>query len=236
MARTWTNSLATAPAFVAHDARHFDSYATPVTDTYTAPSSSPYTMVLDYRPKRGTLGVTIAGVAASVIEYGVTPVTGQVAVNYLDGRIVTAAADAGDTVVATYQHWGSVLDAGLWNSLQAAVADARVVLTGYWFGEVSTSGEQYLTAPGTGSDTWTIARVSVSGADASNATGQSVLAAHNARGAGAATATLTQAGTYTAGGGGTLTNTVAGASPVVVWWSGASGHQNVIYQVELVRA
>lgn len=88
------------------------------------PVDGKYRLVLDYRPQRLTLTVTVGGNAASLIEYPLAPVSaGQVSVNYLTGVLEFAAADAGKAVVAQYRDLGTVTDAGTFNAMQKAVSD-----------------------------------------------------------------------------------------------------------------
>lgn len=78
-----------------------------------------YKLVLDYRPQRTTLGVTLDGVGASLVEYPLVPGSaGVVGINYVSGVLQFHSADIGKDVVATYKDLGSVLDAGSFNQMQ----------------------------------------------------------------------------------------------------------------------
>ena len=124
--RVWADSLAGVaglewePVEVKPYGNHVGEYV----DEGTVPATSPYKRVLDFRPVRGKLSITISGTPATLIEWGTAPSgTGVVAVDWVGGQLEFAAADAGAAVVATMsEHYGTVIDAGLLMRMGQAIA------------------------------------------------------------------------------------------------------------------
>ncbi len=135
--RTYGNNIAEAIAEAAAtlktlDAKNYDTYiASNHTDntldggsagTATVPASGTYKRVLDFRPLRNTISITLNGVAASLVEWPTVPGSaGIIAVNYLSGELLFHSGDASKLVVATYKHTGTVPDAHAWNRVQVAI-------------------------------------------------------------------------------------------------------------------
>ena len=149
--RVWADSLAGVaglewePVEVKPYGNHVGEYV----DEGTVPATSPYKRVLDFRPVRGKLSITISGTPATLIEWGTAPSgTGVVAVDWVGGQLEFAAADAGAAVVATLaEHYGTVVDSGLLNSLQSEIAAAQAAIAPgnvYTVGPAG-SGAQYAT-------------------------------------------------------------------------------------------
>lgn len=130
MARSFAPSV-----FSQQTALTYDVYPVAITDNtldgaaWVVPAAQK--CLLAHRPQRGTLSITIATVAASIIEWpnngtGAAPATaGTVAVNYLTGSVWFHADDVGKAVSATYKHLGTVLDAGWFNAIQAMLIDVN---------------------------------------------------------------------------------------------------------------
>jgi len=112
-----------------------------------------YKLILDYRPQRTTLTVTLNGIPASLVEYPAAPVSvGSVGINYLSGVLEFNVADIGKAVVATYKDLGSVLDAGSLNQIQKDLEFAQETAANHthladqveWVGGGSISVEEGL--------------------------------------------------------------------------------------------
>jgi hypothetical protein len=73
--------------------------------------AAPLKYYLDFRPKRGTLSITLDAVPVSLVEDTAPTGVGVVRINYISGEIQFHVADTGKTPAAVYKHWGSVLDA-----------------------------------------------------------------------------------------------------------------------------
>lgn len=134
--RRWTADISDiSSALAVYSPPNFKNWSDTYTDNYTdnagyasVPASSPYKRVLDFRPKRLTISITLAGVAATLIEWGSAPSAGCVAVNYITGEVEFNSADAGKAVVAIYKHWGSVLDADAANRMGRALQATTTLL------------------------------------------------------------------------------------------------------------
>jgi hypothetical protein len=169
---------------------NYGVYSSTYTDSFSVPTASPYKMVLDYRPQRGTVSITIAGAPAALIEGAPPQSAGVVSVDYFCGVVEFHSGDAGKAVVAQYKHFGTVLDAGLFNRLQyevAAVADylragvfavqARTVFVPGMVEAGRVLGGFYLPASVA---PYTVARVNAFCANRLSATGQTTLAVSTA--------------------------------------------------------
>jgi hypothetical protein len=122
--RSWADSLTEVTvditaAYTPIEMKPYGDYNTPYTDntldggssgTAVVPAGSPYRLVLDYRPKRNSLSITLNGVTTSLREAGAIAAAGAVVVDYVSGELLFHSADTGKAVVATYKHFGSVPD------------------------------------------------------------------------------------------------------------------------------
>ena len=132
--RAWNNALADATAsfptsvYAGIDVRQYAAYGSD-SDTATVPGT-PYKLILDFRPVRGKLSITLNGAAASLQEWGSAPGSvGRVAVNYVTGELQFHASDTGKTAVATLtEHRGSTWNAADVNRLYAEIAAMQTML------------------------------------------------------------------------------------------------------------
>jgi hypothetical protein len=160
MARSYAATLSAAGAtLVPFELRDADSYDSTHTDnaldggSFTVPTGGGV-VVLNYAPKRGTLAITINGATAGLLEWDAPVGTGQVAVDYRTGRVEFASGDQGRTVVATYKHWGSVLDQTSLMRMMRAASETASAAVRRWdpvtvdLGEVDETGVEILDAQG----------------------------------------------------------------------------------------
>ena len=113
----------------------------PITDEpVDVPGGSPYDAVLVERPKAGTISIsgTPAGGGGSYTVQTTPPLaSGEVMVNYIEGRLTFHSSDAGGSALITYEGLGSVLVTEwllkVFNSIVATqtALGAGVVPTGY---------------------------------------------------------------------------------------------------------
>lgn len=133
--RTWGNSYAEAAAevgaYVPFDGKSFDAYDASFHTDNTIDGSpgaavpANLLLVLDYRPIRTTLTITLNAVPASIIEWGASPgSSGVVAVNYTTGELEFHSSDEAALVECVYKHYGTVLDAHSFNRIQKHVSNA----------------------------------------------------------------------------------------------------------------
>jgi len=77
-------------------------------DSHAVPAATPYVVALDYVPlAQQAMTVTVDAAPRTVIPFGETPTTSQVAVSFSTGLIKYNAADAGGAAVVTYTAKGS---------------------------------------------------------------------------------------------------------------------------------
>ncbi len=165
------------------EGKDYDVYAGTTSESGTVPAG--LYLYLNYRPQRTTLAITLDGVAASLVEWGVTPsAAGVVAVSYVSGQLRFHAGDVGKTAAATYSHLGSVIDSTWWNTLQKELAATQQwladtnpgqTLTGMFPGTVdaiTTAGQEHrFTVPGVAGKTWKLSSLQITGCDALSSAG-----------------------------------------------------------------
>lgn len=140
MAFPFTNAIADytasfpTSAYFPRDFRNYDQSGYAVSEeSFSVPAiadgDSRYRMNLDYTPlSQGGMTIEVGGNARTVIPYGETPSTGQVAVSFVTGAIEFNAADASGSVEATYTGYGTPLVSALLNQVGAELAATQTRL------------------------------------------------------------------------------------------------------------